>query len=46
MKTFKSFIKEKRCWPGYKRVPGKKAFEPGSCVKEEVLKEVEEKVKK
>ena len=39
MKTFKSFIKEKRCWPGYKRVPGKKAFEPGSCVKEEVLKE-------
>jgi len=35
MKSFKSFIKEKRCWTGYKRVPGKKAFEPGSCVKEE-----------
>lgn len=36
MKSFKSFIKEKRCWPGYRRVPGKKAFEPGSCVKEDV----------
>jgi hypothetical protein len=35
MKSFKSFLEEKRCWPGYKRVPGKKAFEPGSCVKED-----------
>jgi hypothetical protein len=35
MKSFKSFIKEKRCWPGYKTVPGKKPFSPGSCVKEE-----------
>jgi hypothetical protein len=35
MKTFKSYLQEKRCWPGYKPVPGKKAFEPGSCVKEE-----------
>jgi hypothetical protein len=35
MKTFKYYIQEKRCWPGYKPVPGKKAFEPGSCVKEE-----------
>jgi hypothetical protein len=26
---------DERCWPGYKPVPGKKAFEPGSCVKEE-----------
>ena len=33
MKTFKSFIAE-RCWPGYKSVPGKKAYSPGSCVKE------------
>jgi hypothetical protein len=23
-----------RCWSGYKRVPGKKAYSPGSCVKE------------
>ena len=23
-----------RCWPGYKSVPGKKAYTPGSCVKE------------
>ena len=23
-----------RCWPGYKSVPGKKAYSPGSCVKE------------
>lgn len=36
MKTFKAFLEEKRCWPGYKPVPGKKAYEPGSCVKEEV----------
>lgn len=35
MKSFKSFIEEKKCWPGYKRVAGKKAFEPGSCVKED-----------
>ena len=33
MKTFKSFIAE-RCWPGYKSAPGKKAYSPGSCVKE------------
>jgi hypothetical protein len=24
-----------RCWTGYKRVPGKKAYSPGSCVKED-----------
>ena len=24
-----------RCWTGYKPVPGKKAFSPGSCAKEE-----------
>jgi hypothetical protein len=36
MKSFKSYLQEKQCWPGYKRVPGKKAFEPGSCVKESV----------
>jgi hypothetical protein len=23
-----------RCWSGYKKVPGKKAYSPGSCVKE------------
>jgi hypothetical protein len=33
MKSFKSFVAEK-CWPGYKSVPGKKAYSPGSCVKE------------
>jgi hypothetical protein len=33
--SFKSFINE-RCWPGYKEVPGKKAYEKGSCKKEEV----------
>jgi len=39
MKTFSEFIAEKsRCWTGYKPVPGKKPFSPGSCekVKEEV----------
>jgi hypothetical protein len=35
MKSFKSYITE-RCWPGYKETPGKKAYEKGSCVKEEV----------
>jgi hypothetical protein len=34
MKTFKQLLDE-RCWPGYKPVPGKKAYTPGSCVKEE-----------
>jgi hypothetical protein len=40
MKTFKQHLDE-RCWPGYKSVPGKKAYSPGSCVKEEV-EELEE----
>ena len=36
MKTFKQFMNEAgRCWTGYKPVKGKKAFSPGSCVKEE-----------
>jgi hypothetical protein len=34
MKSFKELMAE-RCWPGYKPVPGKKAYSPGSCVKEE-----------
>ena len=33
MISFKTYIDE-RCWPGYKSVPGKKAYSPGSCVKE------------
>jgi len=33
MKTFKE-LREK-CWTGYKRVPGTKAFSKGSCVKED-----------
>jgi|FreactTroBogLake_1042271.scaffolds.fasta_scaffold42460_3 hypothetical protein len=36
MKSFKSFINEAgRCWTGYKPVKGKKAYSPGSCVKED-----------
>ena len=35
MKSFKTFVKEGRCWPGHKPVPGKKPYSPGSCVKEE-----------
>jgi hypothetical protein len=27
-----------RCWPGYKSVEGKKAYSPGSCVKEDLRK--------
>lgn len=34
MKSFKEFITE-RCWPGYKPAPGKKAYDKGSCVKED-----------
>ena len=37
MRKFKDFMTEAgRCWKGYKQVPGKKAFSPDSCVKEEV----------
>ena len=37
MKRFKDFITEAgRCWTGYKPVKGKKAYSPGSCVKEEL----------
>jgi Domain of unknown function (DUF6321) len=37
MRKFKDFITEAgRCWKGYKPVPGKKAYTPGSCVKEEI----------
>jgi hypothetical protein len=37
MKTFTNFRTESgRCWSGYKPVPGKKAFSPGSCTKEEI----------
>ena len=38
MKKFSDFL-EGRCWPGHKPVPGKKPFSPGSCVKEEEMKE-------
>jgi hypothetical protein len=45
MKSFKQFItelSEKRCWKGYKPVPGKKPYSKGSCVKEvEDLEEAE-----
>ena len=35
MKTWSEFLTlRERCWPGYKSVPGKKAYSPGSCVKE------------
>jgi len=33
VKKFSDFL-EGRCWPGYKPKPGKKAYSPGSCVKE------------
>jgi predicted RNA binding protein YcfA (HicA-like mRNA interferase family) len=35
MKSFKQHLEE-RCWPGYKSTPGKKAYDKGSCQKEEV----------
>jgi hypothetical protein len=40
MKNLKTFVQELdeagRCWTGYKPVPGKKSYSPGSCVKEEL----------
>lgn len=38
--TFKEFVTE-RCWPGYKPAPGKKAYEKGSCVREDALDEMD-----
>lgn len=34
------------CWDGYKPVPGKKPFSPGSCVKESSTEEVNEDLRK
>lgn len=33
------YVNEKQgpCWKGYKKVPGKKDYEDGSCVEEEIL---------
>jgi hypothetical protein len=44
MVTFKNFLEETKrtgctCWTGYKRKPGTKPCEPGSCVKEELGEE-------
>lgn len=37
MKSFNKFLDEAgQCWSGYKPVPGKKPYTPGSCVKENV----------
>ena len=36
MKKFSEFRLNERCWPGYKSVPGKKAYSLGSCVKEDL----------
>ena len=38
--SFKDFLKEGcTCWDGYKRVPGTKPCEKGSCVKEDAIDE-------
>jgi 3-methyladenine DNA glycosylase Tag len=34
------------CWDNYKRVPGKKPYSPGSCVKESSTEEVNEDLRK
>lgn len=43
MMTFKEFVKESEdpCWDGYKRKPGTKKYEDGSCIPEEALDEAE-----
>jgi hypothetical protein len=43
MKTYNQFVQEAKkgpCWTGYKKVPGKEPFSPGSCkkVSEHVVK--------
>ena len=43
MKTFKQFTEA--CWPGYRRVPGKKAYSKGSCMKEDHIEELENGLK-
>jgi len=46
MKSFKQYLDEKsRCWPGHKPVPGKAPFSPGSCKKEDHVKELESGLK-
>jgi len=46
MKSFKEFLDEKgRCWPGHKPVPGKAPYSPGSCKKEDHVKELEDGLK-
>lgn len=46
MKNYNNFRAEaSRCWTGYKPVPGKKPYSPGSCTKEEleeIFDEIEE----
>jgi hypothetical protein len=46
MKTFKEYLEEAkkgRCWTGYKPVPGKKPYSPGSCEKvKEDIEQVDE----
>jgi hypothetical protein len=40
MKNYKDFVTEAgRCWKDYKPVPGKKAYSPDSCMKEETVVE-------
>ncbi len=40
MKKYKDFVAEAgRCWKGYKPVPGKEPYSPGSCVKEDTVTE-------
>ena len=46
MKTFKEYLEEAkkgRCWTGYKPVPGKEPYSPGSCEKvKEDIEQVDE----
>jgi hypothetical protein len=38
-KTFKQLREKGRCWPNYRPVPGKTPYSPGSCRKEDHVKE-------
>lgn len=42
----KAYKSEDPCWDGYKKVPGKKKFEEGSCVKKSVFDELLEDISK
>jgi hypothetical protein len=42
MKSFKQLREKGKCWAGYRPVPGKEPYSPGSCKKEDIENEIKE----